>query len=161
MILGTQKKRLLGYVLSALLTPLLFETCAAKRIEPPRNCDRVAIDSVKTDVGIWHDKIVRFSRVRGLTGPIIYVEIVPPAQSGSTNKIRRMILWWGAQPTAGAVCRSGPDIGQKAARNCSVGIPGTYLQLDVTFEPANTSGVEMRTKDLAKYISNDVFCDLK
>lgn len=160
MISSNAKSRSLRYVLLAVMALLPFESCAAERVPLPHVCDRVAIDSVRGDVGIWRDKIAGFSRARGLTGPIIYVDVVAPAQADSTNKIRRMSLWWGARPMASAICKAGPDIGQRPAVNCAESVPGTQLQLDITFEPEVSRDPEMRTGELVKYVSDDILCKL-
>lgn len=158
MMSAPAKNRSLSCALLAYLALLTPSVSAAEKAEPAHVCDRVVIDSVKGDVGIWRDKIVRFSRARGLTGPIIYVDVVTPPPSGSANRIRRMALWWGAHSIAEAVCKAGPDIGQRPAINCAESIPGTQLQLDITFEPEGAHGTEMQTDELVKYVSDAVLC---
>jgi hypothetical protein len=154
------KYRSLRFVLLGYLALLSSASLAAEKAEPAHVCDRVAIASVNGDVGIWHDKIVGFSRLRGLTGPIIYVDVVAPLQSDSANKIRRMSLWWGAHPTASAVCKTGPDIGQRPAVNCAESVPETQLMLDITFEPEGAHDTETRTSELVKYVLGNVLCKL-
>jgi hypothetical protein len=60
----------------------------------------------------------------------------------------------------GAVCKTGPDIGQKPAVNCAESVPGTQLLLDVTFEPEGSHDPEARTDELVKYVSEDTLCKL-
>jgi hypothetical protein len=122
-------------------------------------CDRVALDSVTGDVGIWHDKIVRYSRARGFTGPIVWVEIVSPELSDTDNKILLMFLWWDNDPAAGATCRAGKDFAQKPALHCAESIPGTQLRLQLRFEPT-AHNAEKQTEKLAQYVINDVLCTL-
>jgi hypothetical protein len=152
--------RSLHYVLLAVVILLASESYAGEKASVPHVCDHVAIDSVKGDVGIWRNKILGFSRALGLTGPIIYVDVIVPSQADSPEKIRRISLWWGAHLLPTAVCKAGPDIGQKPAINCAESIPGTQLQLDITFEPEGTRDPEMRTNELVKYVSDDVLCKL-
>lgn len=153
MLMMTEK--LLRNALLAYFALLPFDSHAGDNIA--HVCDRVAIDSVKGDTGIWRDKTANFSRSRGLTGPIIYVEIFPSV-SADAKTIRRMILWWSARPATSAICNAGPDIGQRFAVNCSQTVPGTELQLDVTFEPEGTHDNIARTADLVRYISDEVLC---
>ena len=152
--------RSLCYIFLGHLALLPSASFAAEKAEPAHVCDRVAIDSVKGDVGIWRDKIVGFSRARGLTGPIIYVDVVAPPQSNGANKIRRMSLWWSAHPIANAICKTGPDIGQRPAVNCAQGVPETQLRLDITFEPEGAHDTETRTGELVKYVLGNVLCKL-
>jgi len=157
---STSKYRSLRFVLLGYLALLSSASLAAEKTEPAHVCDRVTIDSVNGDVGIWRDKIVGFSRMRGLTGPIIYVDLVAPPQSDSANKIRRMSLWWDAHPMANAVCKAGPDIGRRPAVNCAESVPETQLRLDITFEPEGAHDTETRTGELVKYILGEVLCKL-
>jgi hypothetical protein len=144
------------FLVATWLVLVPFGSYAAEN--PPQHvCDRVVIDSVRGDVGIWRDKIAGFSRSRGLTGPIIWVDIVPPALSAADNKILKMFLWWTDHPVAGPVCRAGTDFARKPTMNCSEWIQGTQLRLELTFEPTARNR-ENQTDKLAKYVSDDVLC---
>jgi hypothetical protein len=145
------------YVVPVWLVLVLVGSSAAEKAPPSRVCNRVALDSARGDVGIWHDKIVRYSRARGFTGPIIWVEIVSPELSDTDNKILLMFLWWDTHPGDGATCRAGTNFAQKPTMNCAESIPGTELRLELTFEP-NAHNAAAQTEKLTKYITSDVLC---
>lgn len=158
------KRSSLRYVPAAFLVLLSVGACVSQEVIPSENgCDhvdiRLAYDHVKGEVGIRHDKIAGFSRMRGLTGPIVYVGILPPTETANKAEVRRMTLWWDDHPSANTFCRVGPDISLKPAINCTQSVAGTQLRLDVTFEPS-ARDTEMRTSKLAKYVSSDVVCPL-
>jgi hypothetical protein len=144
------------------IVPIPFESRAAEKAEP-HVCDRLdlrsAIDYGKGEVGIWHDKVLGISRMRGLTGPIVWVAIVPPTPSKTDNKVLQMFVWWDTHPTTGAACRAGTDFGQHPSLNCTESISGTPLRLELTFEPT-AHKAELQTEELAKYVSDDVLCAL-
>jgi hypothetical protein len=153
------RSRFLRYVVPVWLILVPVGLSAAEKAAPSHVCDRVALDSVTGDVGIWHDKIVRYSRARGFTGPIIWVEIVSPELSDTDNKILLMFLWWDTHPAAGATCRAGTDFARKPTVNCAESIPGTQLRLELTFEPT-AHNAEKQTEKLAQYVISDVLCTL-
>jgi hypothetical protein len=153
------RSRFLRYVVPVWLALVPVESSAAEKAAPSHVCDRVALDSVTGDVGIWHDKIVRYSRARGFTGPIIWVEIVSPELSDTDNKILLMFLWWDTHPAAGATCKAGTDFARKPTVNCAESIPGTQLRLELTFEPT-AHNAEKQTEKLAQYVIKDVLCTL-
>jgi hypothetical protein len=159
MMANSARRRLLGYIVFVWLISIPLETRIAQSAAQPHVCDRVTIDSATDDVGIWHDKIVVFSRSRGLTGPIIWVRIVPPEQPDAEGKIREMTLHWDSHPMAGAACSVGIAMDQKPGAMCSESVPGTQLRLSVTFEPSVRSA-ERQTEKLTKYVSDEVLCTL-
>jgi hypothetical protein len=153
------RSRFLRHVVPVWLVLVPVGLSAAEKAAPSHVCDRVALDSVRGDVGIWHDKIVRYSRARGFTGPIVWVEIASPELSDTDNKILLMFLWWDSDPVAGATCRAGKDFAQKPALHCAESIPGTQLRLQLRFEPT-AHNAERQTEKLAQYVINDVLCTL-
>lgn len=161
MIACETRNRSFRYVMAALLALFSFTSYTIEKAVSQNVCDRVAIDSVEGDVGIWRDKIAGISWSRGITGTIDYVRIVPPAGPANVAKVRRMWLWWGSHPIINAVCKNGPDIGQRPAINCAQSVPGTQLTLDITFEPDAGRDTELRTSELVKYVTGDVLCKLE
>lgn len=121
-------------------------------------CDPVAIDSIP-EIGMRHDKILGFSRARGLSGPIDWVGIVPPQKFPQKLKIRRMIVWQDTKTARQPICHIGPDISMQNGINCRQGLPQTPVQLSISFE-LDTDNPEFLTRELVKYVITDVLCIL-
>jgi hypothetical protein len=115
--------------------------------------------TAKARLGSGTIKFWAFRACGGLTGPIVWVAIVPPTPSKTDNKVLQMFVWWDTHPTTGAACRAGTDFGQHPSLNCTESISGTPLRLELTFEPT-AHKAELQTEELAKYVSDDVLCAL-
>jgi hypothetical protein len=137
---------------------VILYSCASAQAEARHVCRRVAIDSVKDDVGIWEDRIKGLARRAGLAGPAPFVAIVPPPQSGEQDRIRLMLVWWDFGEDNPGACEAGPDLTQQPAVKCAQNVPGTSLQLAVNFEPEGSHEPLERTNELVKYVLNEVLC---
>lgn len=156
------KRLFLGW-LAALLLAACLPPQGAYQIRPGVNgCDLVPLDSLDGYAHLRHDKIVGISRARGRTGPIVWVDVVPPTamgEVGGVSRMRSMRLWWNSHGDVGPLCRIGPDLTMKVGAICGAGIHETDLELIASFDPVSTDIAEARMAELVTYVSEEVLCD--
>jgi hypothetical protein len=160
MMTRTNKNTSFCCVLLICFVMFQVESSAAEREDFPRICDRITLDSV--DIGIRHDKIDGIARLRGRSGPIVYVNIVPPQRFDVTKKITKISLWWLAPPLTDTACHATVDHENKATLMCIRSIAETSLRLELSFkskEEVHDAKILMRK--LEKYVSDEVLCELK
>ena len=120
-------------------------------------CDLVPINGPGSYSSLRHSAIVRIARLRGLTGPITWVEVATPTSPGVDTSIRRMALV-PAKSVDGVDCTRGVGLAGEESLNCSANLAGTSLSLYVEFERGSLEVSKQRTEQLAAFASENFVC---